>query len=396
MSPRVHGSTFASVLFAALALSSGACGPRPASQTASGAPDAGPQDLADAESAGAGAAGSAVGPEGAGEAGDRPSATGDAATAKNENGAATTAEPVDPIAVAPPSLGTLPDGTAILPCGDAPERMSCVPGGDFIRGRDDGEKNEKPAATVSLQTFFIDTHEVTSSEYRQCRDAGACPKRGPLYNDFSRDRQPITGVSWYAARDYCAWVGKSLPTEAQWEKAARGPDGELFPWGQEKANCNHAIIQDSRGMSCGIKKLKEHPDKGRTFEVGSRPVGRYGLYDMSGNAWEWVADWASSSYAACGKACEGIDPKGPCAGRDTCSGHDEKVVRGGSWYWNASYATGTYRRTHIPENPHENFHHFGFRCAASVEQAQTLVATPPAVKYLDVSRATPDAGLGKL
>jgi formylglycine-generating enzyme required for sulfatase activity len=101
---------------------------------------------------------------------------------------------------------------------------------------------------------------------------------------------------------------------------------------------------------------------------------------MMGNAWEWVHDWASDSYAACGDACAGIDPRGPCDGAEECPGHDQRVVRGGSWYWPAEYATGTHRRTHFPINEISNFHHFGFRCAASVEQARAMRATahPPA------------------
>jgi formylglycine-generating enzyme required for sulfatase activity len=93
---------------------------------------------------------------------------------------------------------------------------------------------------------------------------------------------------------------------------------------------------------------------------------------MMGNAWEWVYDWASESYEACGEACAGVDPKGPCDGVEPCDGHEERVVRGGSWYWPADHATGAYRRTHFPINEIKNFHHFGFRCAASVEQARAL------------------------
>ena len=91
---------------------------------------------------------------------------------------------------------------------------------------------------------------------------------------------------------------------------------------------------------------------------------------MMGNSWEWVLDWYSKSYADCGEACEGIDPKGPCDGAERCPRHYMKVVRGGSWYWDASRATGVFRRPHFPAN--EPFHHFGFRCAASVEQAATI------------------------
>jgi formylglycine-generating enzyme required for sulfatase activity len=276
-----------------------------------------------------------------------------------------------------PEVPRLPDGTAIAACEDPAPGMACVAGGPFIRGADDGPTNARPAQTIHLQTFFMDIHEVTSAEYKACKKTGQCPRGGPLYNDFSRPKQPIVGINWYAAVKYCEAHGKHLPTEAQWEKAARGPDGVLHPWGNDTATCELAVIKDERGRSCGVKKKKEHPNKGRTFEVGSRPPGVYGLHDMMGNAWEWVYDWASPDYAACGDACGGVDPRGPCQGVDECPNHDQKVVRGGSWYWPASHATGIYRRTHYPENEISNFHHFGFRCAASVEQARSLRATAP-------------------
>jgi formylglycine-generating enzyme required for sulfatase activity len=228
---------------------------------------------------------------------------------------------------------------------------------------------------VWVQTFAIDQDEVTHAEYQACARAGKCPKAGPNYKDYDRPRQPIVGVSWYDAVDYCERHGKRLPSEAEWEKAARGPDAETHPWGSQPATCERAVIMDERGRSCGTPKAFGHPEKGRTYEIGSRPAYRYGLRDMSGNSWEWVQDWASKSWAECGAACQGVDPKGPCGGsRSGCSKHYSKVVRGGSWYWPAEHASGFYRRFHFPKN--QPFHHFGFRCAASVEQAKALAAKP--------------------
>lgn len=285
--------------------------------------------------------------------------------------------PETPAELAPDAPGTqskvvAPDGTEIVPCEEPPPNMACIEGGPFIRGSDDGPDNTRPAETIWLQTFYMDVHETTYAEYKACQQAKRCPRAGPLYNDFSRLKQPMVGVDWFEAVKFCEEQGKHLPSEAQWEKGARGPDGALHPWGDEPATCERAVIKDEKGRSCGVKKRKEHPDKGRTFEVGSKPPGVYGLHDMSGNAWEWVYDWASPSYEACGDACGGTDPKGPCDGADKCPGHPQKVVRGGSWYWDARYATGIYRRFHVPNN--EPFHHFGFRCAASLDEARKIRA----------------------
>ena len=289
-----------------------------------------------------------------------------------EADAVSLAEPPTPPAEPQPAPEPerLPDGSLVVACEDAPAGMACIPGGPFVRGRDDGPPHARPQAVVHLQTFYMDVHEVTYAEYKACEKAKACPRSGPRYTDFDHPNMPIQGVSWYDAQAYCAAHGKQLPTEAQWEKAARGPDGHLHPWGDEPATCERAIIRDAKGRSCGLKKAISKPDTGRPWDVGSRPAGIYGLHDMAGNSWEWVADWHTRSYEACGDACAGVDPKGPCDGADPCPGHRNKIVRGGSWYWEAEKATGIYRRAHAPSN--EPFHHFGFRCAASLEQAAAL------------------------
>lgn len=257
------------------------------------------------------------------------------------------------------------------PCETAPSGMSCIPGGAFLRGTDDGPADTHPAATVFVSTFYMDQYAVTYEQYNQCVQRKKCSFAKPNYKDFNHPHQPMTGVSWYDSVKYCQALGKHLPTEAEWEKAARGTDGRLHPWGNEPATCERAVIKDERGRSCGKPNNSRVPERGRPDDVGSRPPGIFGLYDMAGNSWQWVYDWYSPSYADCGKDCEGVDPKGLCGGAKDCRGQYRRVVRGGSWYWGPEMATSVYRRAHFPKN--EPFHHFGFRCAASVEEVRALV-----------------------
>ena len=276
----------------------------------------------------------------------------------------------------------------VEPClTDVVDGMSCIPGGSFIRGSEaprtckQGEvrripptkPNHKPIAKVHLSTFYMDKTEVTYAAYQRCVKAGDCRRRRPAYNDYNRAKQPMVGVTWYEANQYCKAVGKHLPTEAEWEKAARGSDGQLYPWGDEPADCEKAVIKDKSGRSCGVKKKAPSPAKGRTLEVASRPAGRFGLFDMIGNAEEWTADWYTRDYATCGPNCAMNNPRGPCpeqAPEKACKGYTKKSVRGGSWYWPSNCATSWTRRPHFPNN--KPYHHFGFRCAASLAEASHL------------------------
>ncbi len=258
--------------------------------------------------------------------------------------------------------------------------MACVVGGTFYRGHDEAHvcpqpenqglpDHHSPQQQITLQTFYIDLTEVTHRAYKRCEQSGACSRADPRYPDFDRPDQPIMNVTWYQADAYCRAMGKRLPTEAQWEAAARGPEGDATPWGNDPVTCDQAVIQDARGRSCGVRMRGGHPENGRPLSVGQRPAGRYGLLDMVGNAEEWVADWYAP-LSSCGAACGGSDPAGPCAGEDSCAS-GRKVVKGGSWYWPSSCATGWHRRAHFPAN--QNAHHFGFRCAATVEDAAGLL-----------------------
>jgi len=302
-------------------------------------------------------------------------------------GCATPEAPAPPPEPAPapepepePELPKLSDGTEILPCEEV-DGMGCVPGGPFTRGGDEPVTCPEtevvaynvsfgPSATIELPTYYMDVTEVTYAAYKACEAEGLCNKAGPRYSDYDRPEQPIVGISWYDAVQFCEAMGKHLPTEAEWEKAARGADGMAYPWGDEPTTCDQAVIRDASGRSCGVEKQGGNANKGRTWEVAQKPAGVYGLYDMVGNAEEWVADWYSP-YEDCGEACIGVDPKGPCDGQEPCEGHDKKMVKGGSWFWPSSCAVGYHRRPHFPAN--KPYHHFGFRCAASPEEAKALV-----------------------
>lgn len=285
-----------------------------------------------------------------------------------------------------PSASAEEPGAGHAPClAKGPDNMACVPGGEFVRGVDKDPfvkcfqfdriktptSDAIPSAKVEVSTFYMDVTEVTYGAYTACREAGKCPKRnGPRYKDMNRPDQPFLGITWYDAVAYCEAHGKHLPTEAEWEKAARGTAGKRNPWGDDHATCDVAVIREKGKTSCGVRQKSNKASIGRPFVVKSKPVGPYGIYDMVGNAEEWVADWYSTNWKRCGGDCLGKDPLGPCGGKEPCRGHTHKVVRGGSWFWPRCAATGYHRRPHVPRN--SPFHHFGFRCAASLEEAKAL------------------------
>lgn len=236
--------------------------------------------------------------------------------------------------------------------------MVYVGEGYFIRGANEGDEDEKPAGRVWLDAFWIDTYEVAVDEYAACVEAGKCtaPKeKGSVFYNWNssgpspeRLRHPINGVDWYQAETYCKWKGKRLPSEAQWEKAARGTDGRTYPWGSAKASCKYAVIY-SGGLGCG--KLS-------TWEVGSKPdgVSPYGAHDMVGNVQEWTVDRYDANYYASADG-KGRNPIGPRSG----SGH---VVRGGGWDSNGGGLRVSNRARVAPSFA---YHSLGFRCSISTE-----------------------------
>jgi formylglycine-generating enzyme required for sulfatase activity len=216
--------------------------------------------------------------------------------------------------------------------------MVHVLAGEFIMGSD-WDSDEQPVHTVYLDAFYIDKTEVTNAQYRKCVEAGACEEPGCWDDsDFNAPDQPVVCVNWYQAQDYCEWAGKQLPTEAEWEKAARGTDGRTYPWG-EGIDCEHAHY-----LGCDPTMV--------TVPVGSKPKGAspYGALDMAGNVREWVADWYDSGYYATSPES---NPKGPASG-------DDRVVRDGSWDIGGRGVSAAKRFSLPPDSPYA---HLGFRCA---------------------------------
>ena len=234
--------------------------------------------------------------------------------------------------------------------------MVLVPAGDFWMGCNDRvdtecEDDEKPYHQVYLDAFYMDKDEVTQGEYSRCVQAGKC-RDNKKYDGFTGDRQPVVGVDWNDAKSYCEWVGKRLPTEARWEKAARGTDGRKYPWGNQFDGTKLNFCD----QNCEIKKWKDQSvDDGfaQTAPVGSYPNGAspYGTLDMAGNVWEWVADWYDKGYYS---SSPERNPTGPSSGPG-------RVLRGGSWLGGAKGGRASLRRYGEPSA--QNNTSIGFRCA---------------------------------
>ena len=205
---------------------------------------------------------------------------------------------------------------------------------------------EEPAHTVDVPAFYMDIYEVTNGNYQVCVTAGACqPPRltsskthEEYYGNAEFDNYPVIDVSWENATTYCEWRGARLPTEAEWEKAARGTDARTFPWGEglDTTYANYAESKFDDPIAVG------------SYEKGKSP---YGLYDMAGNVWEWVEDWYN--------AYPGGDPAA-----DSQYGQTARVLRGGAWFDPGNSIRTTYRGG---LDPTHSFGNLGFRCARDAE-----------------------------
>ncbi|RKU36792.1 hypothetical protein C6495_03005 [Candidatus Poribacteria bacterium] len=246
---------------------------------------------------------------------------------------------------------------------DVPADMVLIPAGEFQMGSYHGEADEKPVHSVYLDAFYMDKYEVTVGEYKRfVESTGHRPLPEWVAQCSPTARHPVVGVSWHDAMAYAKWAGMRLPTEAEWEKAARGGlIGQKYPWGN--------TLDASKANYGKGKKTTSEPPAERTTPVGKYPANGYGLYDMSGNVLEWCLDayqkkfYANSPY------------RNPVAGTSGAEGihylienfaqkKEKRVARGGSWSFSPK---GVRAANRLGEKPSLLSSDVGFRCAKDIE-----------------------------
>ena len=236
--------------------------------------------------------------------------------------------------------------------------MILIPAGSFSMGSNDGLPNERPEHTVTLDSYYIDQSEATLSLYRKFLESTKQESPSTWDDEAATtvgDR-PATGMKWQAASAYCQWAGKRLPTEAEWEKAARGTDGRRYPWGNMQpfvdiANYNRGMwVNEAITLVAVTSGLEGMSVRHGLKEGGKSP---FGLFHMAGNAAEWVADWYGRDYY---QKTPTQNPVGPATG-------EKRVIRGGSWADLPAALRVTARFS--AEADYED-RTIGFRCAMNV------------------------------
>lgn len=237
--------------------------------------------------------------------------------------------------------------------------MMLISGGVFIMGSNNGPDDEKPQHTIFLKPFFMDILPVSNADFAQfLNHRGLQNQQGEVFYDdqdtdarihrrnlvwqadLNYELHPVNEVSWVGARDYCAWLNKRLPTEAEWEKAARGVDGRKYPWGSAVPNAKLALFGAPYNSSAPVNAFPEG-------------VSPYGILDMAGNQWEWV----SSIYQPY--------PYKADDGRENQNAGPIRSTRGGGHDSNAEEISATHRGRFLSRNPKAGHHNIGFRCASN-------------------------------
>ena len=257
----------------------------------------------------------------------------------------------------------------------AKEEMVQVPAGLFLMGSDkkvdrNAYKAEMPQRTVYLESFEIDKYEVTALHYLKfVLETGRLPQLDWRYDggnfQDTMAHHPIMHVSWYDADAYCRWAGKRLPTEAEWEKAARGEDGRINPWGNQIAGLSRANFGRS-GLSGPVRDRPErlllYPPL-ISVDKYENAVSPYGIHQQIGNVAEWVADWYDVDYY---KAAPDRNPKGPEHGK-------HRAFRGASWIASSTTARAAQRNG---ADPNTKMNWLGFRCARSLQPSVVIAQAP--------------------
>jgi eukaryotic-like serine/threonine-protein kinase len=299
--------------------------------------------------------------------------SGDQEMPKPESAMSAAATPAPPANSAP---------AAAAPAASCPAGMVLIPAGQFFMGSDAKEAaaNQQPSHNVTLNGFCMDLYEVTAKQYLECSKVGKCRRATPevewtnitpsdkkTYSslctiaDPEKSEHPVNCVNWEMASTYCKNNDRRLPTEAEWEYATRGPDGRVYPWGDEAPTAQHLNACGSECLAWAKQNKVSQQFPGALYQaddgfattapVGKFPAGRsrFGPYDVVGNVWEWVADWEAAYQAGDQK-----NPTGPDSGQ-------KRIIRGGAW--NGSFPEWLHPAFRYAQDPKSQSHGVGFRCA---------------------------------